>query len=143
MALYKCILCCLDFSQRSQKVFDTAVEQARLNQAELQLLHVVAPSRPLLPRVKEKPRKSLTPEEVKKVKDYIHATYLGRVEGMEVKLFLRGGLPTVEILQHLAEQPVDLVVMGAEGLSGVGLVLLGSVAERVLRRAPCSCLICR
>jgi nucleotide-binding universal stress UspA family protein len=33
--------------------------------------------------------------------------------------------------------------MGSQGLSGMGLVLLGSVAERVSRRAPCTCLVVR
>jgi nucleotide-binding universal stress UspA family protein len=49
----------------------------------------------------------------------------------------------VEILEHIKENDNDLVVVGSEGLQGVGLYVLGSVAERISRNAPCSCLVVR
>jgi nucleotide-binding universal stress UspA family protein len=48
----------------------------------------------------------------------------------------RTGSPSGEILDYVAENEVDLVVMSTHGRTGLDRVLLGSVAERVLRRSP-------
>lgn len=69
--------------------------------------------------------------------------YLEQTGGYPAQVRLRRGMPSIEILDELKESRADLVVLGAEGLSGVGLVLLGSTAERVSRRAPCACLVVR
>jgi len=45
--------------------------------------------------------------------------------------------PAGEILRLAAEVECDLIVLGTHGRTGLGRVLLGSVAEQVLRRAPC------
>jgi len=47
------------------------------------------------------------------------------------------GHPVTEILRHAAEQNVDLIVMGTHGRGPLGHMVMGSVAERVVRRAPC------
>ena len=59
------------------------------------------------------------------------------------RLAVLDGHASTEILQYLAAQRVDLVVLGSYGLSGMGLVLFGSVAKRVAHKAPCSVLIVR
>ncbi len=56
---------------------------------------------------------------------------------------LHRGSPARQILRHLRGQPVGLLCMATHGRTGVGRILLGSVAERVLRRAPCAVLIRR
>jgi nucleotide-binding universal stress UspA family protein len=48
-----------------------------------------------------------------------------------------------EILRVAAEAGCDLIVLGTHGRSGVGKLLLGSVAEQVVRRAPCPVLTVR
>jgi nucleotide-binding universal stress UspA family protein len=45
--------------------------------------------------------------------------------------------PAEEILKAAAALPADLVVMGTHGRSGLGRLLVGSVAEKVMRKAPC------
>ena len=47
------------------------------------------------------------------------------------------GDPVAEILRVAAEQNVDLIVMGTHGRSGLKRLVLGSVAEAIVRRAPC------
>lgn len=143
MARYKHILCCLDFSPRSEEAFETALELSRQNQAKLCLLHVVVPKTPLLPGEPPRKKLGLKDEIVPRLKEYIKENYLSRAGSVDCEFHLRRGHPSVEILAHLKEHPADLVVMGSEGLSGMGLVILGSVAEQVLRGASCSCLICR
>ena len=56
------------------------------------------------------------------------------------------GVTTVgelELLTFLEKNRIDLAVMGAYGLSGMGFVLFGSVAKRVVHKAPCSVMIVR
>ena len=55
----------------------------------------------------------------------------------------RVGHPFVEILSYAAEAHVDLIVMGTHGRGPVAHMLLGSVAERVVRKAPCPVLTVR
>ena len=53
------------------------------------------------------------------------------------------GTPFLEIIRYAKEHDVDLIVMGTHGRSGLAHVLLGSVAERVVRKAPCPVLSVR
>jgi nucleotide-binding universal stress UspA family protein len=57
--------------------------------------------------------------------------------------FLEGGNPVVEILKAAKAWPADLIVVGSHGRSGLDRVLLGSVAEAVVRQAPCPVLVVR
>ncbi len=58
-----------------------------------------------------------------------------------VAAFVETGNPALEIVKAAKTWPADLVVIGSHGRSGVGRALLGSVAEEVMRRAPCPVLI--
>lgn len=53
------------------------------------------------------------------------------------------GSPYAEIIQYAAEHHIDLIVMGTHGRGAVGHLLLGSVAERVVRSAPCAAVTVR
>ena len=144
MEIFKHIVCCLDFSKRSDRAFDTAFKLAKRDRAKLTLLHVANPLTPLLPG--EKPQKKLklsNAEKAARLRNYITEHYLGNIPELESHLELRQGHPSVEIVTYLEACGADLVVVGAEGLKGVNLILLGSVAEEVSRKAPCSCLLVR
>jgi nucleotide-binding universal stress UspA family protein len=56
---------------------------------------------------------------------------------------LVSGVPWTEIVGQLEQQAFDLCVIGTHGRSGLDRVLLGSVAEKVVRHAPCSVLVVR
>jgi nucleotide-binding universal stress UspA family protein len=60
-----------------------------------------------------------------------------------VRCATRVGHPFVEILACAAEQKADLIVMGTHGRGPVAHVLLGSVTEKVVRKAPCPVLTVR
>ncbi len=60
-----------------------------------------------------------------------------RVPGVEVEYRLMEGEPGTTIVQAARETGCDLIVMGTHGRGLLLRVLLGSVAEDVLRRAPC------
>lgn len=56
---------------------------------------------------------------------------------------VRVGQPADAIVDLANDWPADLIVVGSRGRSGIGRVLLGSVAESVVRRAPCPVLVVR
>jgi nucleotide-binding universal stress UspA family protein len=56
---------------------------------------------------------------------------------------IRAGTPTTTIVEYAGSIGADLIVMGTHGRGGMAHVLLGSVAERVVRSAPCSVLTLR
>lgn len=62
-----------------------------------------------------------------------------------IKLFVHGrlGSPAKEIVELAGEAEADMIVVGTHGRSGVGRLLLGSVAEKVVRLAPCPVLVAR
>lgn len=60
-----------------------------------------------------------------------------------VRMVVRKGSPSAEIVKLASEEQADLVSMGTHGRSGVSRVLLGSVADRVIRTAPCPVLTVR
>lgn len=57
--------------------------------------------------------------------------------GKSVVRSVRTGIPFLEIIRYAKEQDVDLIVLGTHGRTGLVHVLLGSVAEKVVRKAPC------
>jgi nucleotide-binding universal stress UspA family protein len=70
-------------------------------------------------------------------------TRAGAQGGVAVETRHMSGSPPRVIIQMAKEISADLVVMGTHGRTGISHVLLGSVAEEVVRRAPCPVLIVR
>ena len=63
--------------------------------------------------------------------------------GLEGEIAVVQGVPFQEILDTAKKQQVDLIIMGTHGRTGLQHVLLGSVAEKVVRLAPCPVLVVR
>ena len=59
------------------------------------------------------------------------------VEALNAQFVLRRGFPFVEIVRYAKEADIDLVVLGTHGRGAVAHMLLGSVAERVVRKVGC------
>jgi nucleotide-binding universal stress UspA family protein len=60
-----------------------------------------------------------------------------------VRVVMRRGSPSTEIVALASEEHADLLVIGTHGRGGVSRALLGSVADRVIRTAPCPVLTVR
>jgi nucleotide-binding universal stress UspA family protein len=60
-----------------------------------------------------------------------------------VETAVRRGDSVEEIIAYAAERRVDLIVIATHGRTGLGHVLLGSVAERIVRESPCPVLTIR
>jgi nucleotide-binding universal stress UspA family protein len=122
-----------DFSPQSDAAFQVACALARDHGAQLVLLHVKPPDIVygegfVLPPDFEAERRALT-EQLEAMRPSDSALSVWRV--------LHEGSPTEEILRAAQEVHCELIVMGTHGRTGVGRLLMGSVAEAVLRRAPC------
>jgi len=72
-------------------------------------------------------------------------TLLNRVhqEGLQGETAIVQGVPFQVIVDTAESQNIDLIVMGTHGRTGLTHVLMGSVAERVVRMAPCPVLVTR
>jgi nucleotide-binding universal stress UspA family protein len=140
------ILVPTDFSAPSNAALTLAKRMAAMSGASLHLLHVLddsmttaaaavgvhAPTAELREKWLEGARTllstQLTPEE--------QASF----RSTEVVMF---GTPARTIVEHAKESGIDLIVMGTHGRGGVEHVLIGSVAERVVRSAVCPVLTVR
>ena len=67
--------------------------------------------------------------------DEIAAKTREQVASVETKIAT--GSPFVEIITFAKDQNVDLIVVGTHGRTGLAHVMIGSVAEKVVRKAPC------
>jgi universal stress protein A len=141
----KTIACCTDFSENAEKAFVTAKEMAEKYNAKLIMIHVMPPVvNPILtesdPIIFTEPDKSL----VLNLEERMQQEYGNRVgDNIQNELVVLNGHVSSEILRYLDENPIDLIIMGSFGLTGMGLVLFGSVAKRVAHKAPCSVMIVR
>jgi nucleotide-binding universal stress UspA family protein len=122
-----------DFSEGSAYAFRTACSLAHDYEARLLLVHVRPPVVIYgnLPPVPAEPAEILRKE----------PKLLDRMQPPDpevpVERHLVTGDPAAEILRLARTEKCDLIVMGTRGLTGLDRLLLGSVAEQVLRRAPC------
>ena len=62
---------------------------------------------------------------------------------LHAEVFTKWGSPFVEIIRFAKSEDIDLIVMGSHGIGPVAHMLLGSVAEKVVRKAPCPVLTVR
>jgi len=139
------ILLPTDFSVCAERAFSLARGLAASLGAELVLLHVLVETSPF----SEGPFSSERVREVyAAVRRWAEAELAkwadaARAAGIKVRTDLRVGAPFQEIVASATEERADLVVMGTHGRGGLGRFLLGSVADRVIRLAPCPVLTVR
>lgn len=142
---FKHVLCAMDFSPSALHAFGFAVDLARQAGGEVTVLHVIDWV------VEEEPPAYAhfnVPEYrehlVREGRQRVHALIAeqGRPAGT-IRDVVRLGKAHREILRLAADQPADLIVMGAQGRGGVGLALFGSATQQVVRAAHCPVLTVR
>jgi nucleotide-binding universal stress UspA family protein len=140
------ILVPTDFSKHSDAALTYAVALAEKFEAELHLLHVVQDLSVFVPDAV-----AVTPPIAVPVEEFAAAAReaLQRVVGehqlgrFKVHTEVREGAPFYEIIRLAKEAEIDLIVIGTHGHTGLVHVLLGSVTEKVVRKAPCPVLTVR
>ena len=134
----------IDFSKESTLAAKFAASLAQEYHAKLYVIHVLDPLPLNL--------KAYYPDlaDVTKKRDEQAAKDLEKVipqavrEKADVEFLLETGTPTYDIIaQRAKELDIDVIVISTHGRSGLGHILLGSVAEKVIRHAPCPVFVIR
>jgi nucleotide-binding universal stress UspA family protein len=140
------ILVPTDFSKFSQHALMYAAAFAEKFGAELYLLHVVQDLALFIPdMVTVSPPLAPSVDQLTAAAGTAFDRLLKEnpLPGITVHREVRQGTPFYEIIRYAREIDVDLIIMGTHGHSGLAHVLLGSVSEKVVRKAPCPVLTVR
>jgi nucleotide-binding universal stress UspA family protein len=138
------ILCPIDFSPGSSRATSVAARLARDSDAELELVHAW-----YLPAMVYAPEIMYPAEAVQEIIDDAErqlAAAVAEAKGLGAKRVtarLLAGVPWSMIVDAAEDPTIDLIVLGTHGRTGLARVLLGSVAEKVIRHAPCSVMVVR
>ena len=140
----KKILYPTDFSEPAENALEYAVFMAKTHHADLALLHVVDQLHgfthyeilAMTPMEIAEKMTARTLEDLQAIADRVNGA-------VTAKPAVREGKAWLEICEAAQEENADLIVMGSHGRSGLSHVLLGSVAEKVVRHAACPVLVVR
>jgi nucleotide-binding universal stress UspA family protein len=133
------ILCPVDFSDFSRRALDLAFALAARSGAEIAALHVTAASFPPMAAFPEVPALFPLDAAVMERLGAELASFVAssRTPDIPLRTVVAEGAPVTTILLEAEAQGADLIVMGTHGMGGFERWVLGSVAEKVLRKAPC------
>jgi nucleotide-binding universal stress UspA family protein len=141
VSAFRTLLVPIDFSEHADAALDLAIELARESGGTLHLFHAyelpvgtvppygVAIPESVLSHVREESELRLE-----------KAASRVREAGVHCQTHLMHATPSDGILEAVEEIGADLIVMGTRGLTGLKHAILGSVAERTVRLAPCAVL---
>jgi universal stress protein A len=136
------ILVAVDFSENSNRALATAIDLAGKFEASIDLVHAFASLIPAIypydigiPDALMRDARNSAKEMLQADSDKVHAAHIVvRTHLTEV--------PAAGAIARVAEEVgADLLVVGTRGHSGLKHILMGSVAERTIREAPCSVLV--
>ena len=142
--MFKKVLCAVDFSEFTDEIVGYAVNIAKKFDAALHMIHVIPNLTYYTPY-----ESFLTPENLVAVEknmekgvDKDFDKIIKKID-IPVKKTVRTGITFVEIIDYVKAESIDLIVMGTHGRSGIEHILIGSVAEKVVRKSPCPVLTIR
>ena len=135
------ILVATDFAESAERALACAVQLARRHGAELVLVHVYM-DLPAYPEITAGQVVAIYEEQ----RAWIEAALerrarAARGEGLLARAVLRTGPAASTIAETAKDEGADLLVVGTHGRSGLDRLILGSVAERVVRLASCPVLV--
>jgi universal stress protein A len=138
------ILVPTDFSEYADYALDYAIELAQKLQARFTLLHVLYLSPLTVGEVPPSVFNQILQDMENWAQQQMQET-LKRVKqtGIQIDSVILEGTPFQMIIETAESKDVDLIVMGTHGRTGLTHVLIGSVAEKVVRLAPCPVLVTR
>ena len=137
----KKILAPIDFSEYSMEALRGAIELAKDLDGELHIVHVVAPHFALLDKMREQARETLMVEEAEEELARIRKDDCGNSARVVTQVMV--GPPVPKLVEYAKEQQIDLILLATHGRTGIEHLMIGSVAEKLVRAAPCSVLVFR
>jgi nucleotide-binding universal stress UspA family protein len=141
----KKILVPVDFSDCSAAALKAAIKMARAFDAKILALHVIhdpadAPGFYTAQKAGKKVFRNMA-DSAQEMMDEFAAKRLRKYDNHECHV--RPGIPATQVLLFAEEQNVDMIAMGTHGRGGLDRLMLGSVADRVIRSSECPVLIVR
>ncbi|TWT57668.1 hypothetical protein KOR42_10310 [Thalassoglobus neptunius] len=142
----KKILIPTDFSEFSQHAIRYGCEFARKFEAKVHLINVVEDLYPIVPEpgmatALSPPYFQELAESSRRAIESLPASEMAK--GVDIERVVVTGTPFLEIIRYAKEQDIDMIVIGTHGRSGLVQALMGSVAEKVVRKATCPVLTVR
>ena len=144
MMNFRKILVPTDNSRNSKEAFKYAVDLAKKHDSTIDVLHVIDIS-----CLEEAGRFETSYfklphgygenllEQGKAETDEFIKEAIGEDRGLRIERHIRKGNPFTEIMNFVKENGSDLIVMGTHGRTGLSHVLMGSITEKIVRKAPC------
>ena len=132
----KRILCPVDFSPNSEHALLYALAFAQAQHAELELLHVI--EFPLYTGYDFPTPVDAMEKATAATKQHLEAVAADlSKQHTPVRWYVETGFVFLKIIEVARTHDIDLIVMGTHGRTALAHVLMGSVAEKVVRKAPC------
>ena len=140
--VFRKILVALDGGPIAAHAIDVGIELGRSLKSDIAIVHVMSLPVPVGGDIGVPPEEmtTLVQQEGRRLLDGVRQRLLLESSVLE---FLESGDPAVEIVKAAKAWPADLIVIGSHGRGGLDRMLLGSVAESVMRHAPCPVLVVR
>ncbi|HEV8474016.1 MAG TPA: universal stress protein [Methylomirabilota bacterium] len=139
--MFRRILAATDFAESAENAWRFALGLGRAHSAELILLHV-APELPIVPEVAVPQIEEIYVEQRRWAEQALEQRVgTARAAGVRARWLVRAGAAAPTIAEVAAEEGADLVVVGTQGRGVLDRLVVGSVAERVVRTAPCPVLV--
>ena len=134
----KRILCPVDFSAPSRRALTNAIRLAREFQAELTVLTVIEPVSSFYSGMLKMAVEVEADHAERQRSEFDHFLGESNFLHLDWKKEVRSGKPHEQILAAVGETQADLIVVGTVGRTGLARMLMGSIAEKVVRKLPCS-----
>jgi len=143
--IFRKIMIATDGSELIKRAVDLAIEIAKLSEAKLYAVHVIALEGNSIIHSRGKEQKKALKEQLivegKKATDYVEN--IGRTANVRVESTILEGNPANEIIDFAEKNDIDLIVMGTHGKTGTQRFLIGSVSENVVRHSEKAVLVAR
>jgi nucleotide-binding universal stress UspA family protein len=142
MPKIKKILAPTDFSELSKLGVRYALELARDTSAEVVVYHVIDFGDEWAePQREVAAHPDLLEHSRKKLDAFLAANFADCIDLVEVRHAVEIGTPTQAINEKAASEAADMIVMSTHGRTGLEHMILGSVTEKIVARAPCPVLV--
>ena len=144
-AIFKKIMVAIDGSELVKQAVKSAVEIAKLSEAKLYAVHVIAlVSHSILQSLDEEWKKTMKKQfTIKSEKATAYVENVGKAANIEVKSVIIEGSPANEIIDFAEKNDIDLIVMGTHEKTELQRFLIGSVTENVIRHSRKPVLVIR
>ena len=140
--MMKTIVVATDFSADADHALTTAIDMATRDTSHLEIVHVAQPGNYVLPPPFDIVTLPVSDREMSYVSEALEVR-AKRAESAHVSVAtqLRTGSAHDQIVEAARETKAALIVVGSHGSSALANVLVGSVAARIIRHAPCPVLV--